>query len=49
MNNDNYPIIEVENKNNININNYYNEQYQKIFKYFKENNILIIKYLIFSS
>ena len=46
INNDNYPIIEVENNNNININNYYNEQYQKIFKYFKENNILMIKSLI---
>ena len=46
INDNNYPIIEVENNNNNNINNYYNEQYQKVFKYFKENNILMIKSLI---
>ena len=46
INDNNFPIIEIENKINNDINNYYNEQYHKIYKYFKENNILLIKSLI---
>ena len=46
INDNNFPMIEMENQNNNNINNFYNEQYQKILKYFKENNILKIKSLI---
>ena len=43
INNDNYPNIEFDNKNN-KIN--FNEQYQKIYKYFKDNNLISIKSLI---
>ena len=44
INNNNFPEIELENKNNKN--NFHNEQYQKIYKYFKENNLLSIKSLL---
>lgn len=44
INKDNFPEIELENKNNIN--NHYNKQYKKITKYFKENNLIYIKSLI---
>ena len=44
INKDNFPEIEIENKNNIK--NHYINQYTKILKYFKENYLLSIKSLI---
>lgn len=44
INKDNFPEIEIENKDNIK--NHYKNQYKKIIKYFKENNLLSIKSLI---
>ena len=44
INNNNFPQIELENKNSKS--NFYSEQYKKIYKYFKENNLISIKSLL---